>query len=104
MMNSRIVAELLRLDQDKLVHSVVENTHMMVWDVEPMAKLRHFATAFFGYYLQGRDDYARYFSQDFVSKFDDLAWGIYKGERYGIGVLPVPSVSSMLSMYYKLKE
>jgi hypothetical protein len=42
--------------------------------------MRHFATAFFGYYLQGREDYAEYFSEDFVTQFDDLAWGLYSNE------------------------
>jgi predicted dienelactone hydrolase len=32
------------------------------------------------YYLQGQEDYAKYFSEDFVSKRDGLAWGVYKGE------------------------
>ena len=35
------------------------------------------SAAFFGYHLQGREDYARYFSEDFVAQFDDLAWGMY---------------------------
>ncbi len=38
-------------------------------------RMYHFATAFFGYYLKGREDYSEFFSEDFVSKFDDLAWG-----------------------------
>ena len=32
--------------------------------------------AFFGYHLQGRDDYAEYFSEEFVAQHDDLAWGV----------------------------
>jgi hypothetical protein len=47
---------------------------------EPAARMKHFATAFFGYYLQGHKDYLNYFSEDFVSKSDGLAWGVYKGE------------------------
>ena len=43
-------------------------------------RLKHFATTLFGYYLQGREDYAEYFSEDFVNRFDDLAWGDYAGE------------------------
>jgi len=46
----------------------------------PLAQMKHFATAFFGFYLQGREDYREYFSEDFVSQFKDLAWGVYGGE------------------------
>jgi predicted dienelactone hydrolase len=35
----------------------------------------HFATAFFGYYLQGREDYGDYLTADFVDQYEDLAWG-----------------------------
>ena len=35
----------------------------------------HFATAFFGYYLQGREDYGDYLTADFVDQHEDLAWG-----------------------------
>jgi len=44
------------------------------------AYYQHFSTAFFGYYLQGREDYAEYLTADFVDSFHDLAWGIYEGE------------------------
>jgi predicted dienelactone hydrolase len=65
---------------DKIMISFVGEGHMMVESDEPVARMKHFATAFFGYYLQGREDYAKYFSEDFVSKRDGLAWGVYKGE------------------------
>jgi predicted dienelactone hydrolase len=57
--------------------SFVGEGHMMVYDADQVARMKHFATAFFGYYLQGRDDYAGYFSEDFVAQHDDLAWGVY---------------------------
>jgi len=47
---------------------------------DPVAYMKHLAAAFFGYYLQGRDDYAEYFSEDFVAQHDELAWGVYTGE------------------------
>jgi hypothetical protein len=34
--------------------------------------------AFFGYHLQGWEEYAKYFSEDFVTQYEDLAWGIYQ--------------------------
>jgi len=46
-------------------------------DEPQTSQIKHFATAFIGTHLQGREDYARYLLGDFVSQFDDLAWGIY---------------------------
>jgi predicted dienelactone hydrolase len=48
--------------------------HEMVFENDPAAWMRHFAVAFFGYYLQGREDYTHFFSAAFVSEFDDLVW------------------------------
>jgi hypothetical protein len=42
--------------------------------------MAHFAVAFFGYHLQGRQDLAGYFSEDFVAQHDDLVWGVSPGE------------------------
>lgn len=61
---------------DRAMISFVGQGHMMVFDAEPIARMSHFATAFFGYHLQGRADYAGYFSEDFVAQYDDLAWGV----------------------------
>ena len=57
--------------------SFVGQGHMMIWDPEPKARMKHFAAAFFGYHLQGREDYAALFSPDFIAKYSDLAWGPY---------------------------
>ncbi len=54
--------------------------HMMVWDEEPAARMKHFAAAYFGYYLQGREDYRELFSEEFVARFPDLAWGLVSDE------------------------
>jgi len=48
--------------------------HMMVFDLEPAARMQHFITAFFGHPLQGRDEYAAYSSAEFVAQFGDLQW------------------------------
>lgn len=53
---------------------------MMPWEPEPAKRMNHFATVFFGHYLQGKEEYRDYFSEDFVAQFDDLAWGVYGGE------------------------
>ena len=62
---------------DKALISFVGPNHMMIYNKEEIAKMAHFATAFFGYYLQEREDMAWYFSEEFVSGFDYLAWGTY---------------------------
>jgi predicted dienelactone hydrolase len=65
---------------DKALISFVGKEHMMIYEQDMVARMTHFAVAFFGYHLQGRQDYAEYFSEDFVTQHDDLAWGVYQGE------------------------
>ncbi len=66
---------------DKALISFIGDGHMvMISDQTHITRIIHFMTAFFGYHLQGREDYAYYFSEDFVTKYNDLAWGIYSGE------------------------
>ncbi|MBN2147802.1 MAG: hypothetical protein JW726_10455 [Anaerolineales bacterium] len=65
---------------DKALISFVGRDHMMIYNEEDIAWIAHFAAAFFGYHLQGRADLAEYFSEDYVSRFDDLSWGAYSGE------------------------
>ena len=65
---------------DKSMISFIDEEHMMVEEYEPVVRMKHFATAFFGHYLQGKGEYAEYFSEKFVSKRDGLAWGVYMGE------------------------
>jgi hypothetical protein len=63
---------------DKTMISFVGETHDMIFTTDQISRMAHFAVAFFGYYLQGRDDLAWYFSEEFVSQHPDLAWGVYK--------------------------
>ncbi len=65
---------------DKALISFVGLGHMIVDDPETVARMAHFAVAFLGYHLQGREDLAYYFSEDFVAQHDDLAWGMYEDE------------------------
>jgi predicted dienelactone hydrolase len=67
--------------RDKALISFVGEDHMMVFDGTMRARMAHFATAFFGYHLQGREDLASYFSEEFVNQHDDLTWGVYEGEQ-----------------------
>jgi predicted dienelactone hydrolase len=66
---------------ERFMISFIGRGHMMVLDPEVAQRLHHFATAFFGTYLQGKSEYRDYFSEAFVSQSDDLAWGLYKGAQ-----------------------
>lgn len=68
------------VNADRILISFIGKGHMMVENQEVISRIDHFAVAFFGYYLQGHADYAKFFSEDFVTQFDDLAWGVYEGE------------------------
>ncbi|MBN1147785.1 MAG: hypothetical protein JXA78_11060 [Anaerolineales bacterium] len=65
---------------ERVMISFVGQGHMMVYDAEMVARMAHFAVAFFGYHLQGRQEYAAYFSEDFVGQYEDLAWGVFSGD------------------------
>lgn len=65
---------------ERFLVSFVGQRHSMVFDPEQVKRMNHFATAFFGTYLQGKSEYRDYFSEEFVSQFEDLAWGVYNGE------------------------
>lgn len=46
-------------------------------------RVAHFAVAFFGYYLQGKQDYAQYLTAQYVDSLESqvklgLVWGPYK--------------------------
>jgi len=62
---------------DRYLISFIGWDHSLSMSTYGALRIKHFATAFFGYYLQGREDYAEYFSEEFVSQFDDLVWGVY---------------------------
>ena len=63
---------------DRYMVSFIDKSHFMVEESESVKRIKHFGTAFLGYYLQGRTDYAKYFSEDFVAQHEDLEWGVYK--------------------------
>jgi len=65
---------------ERYLVSFIGKGHMMVEENISAARIKHFVTAFFGYYLQGREEYAKYFSEDYISQFDDLFWGVYSDE------------------------
>jgi predicted dienelactone hydrolase len=65
------------VNSDRNLISFIGKGHMMVENKEVGMRIKHFTVAFFGHYLQGRDDYAYFFSEDYVKQFEDLAWGVY---------------------------
>jgi predicted dienelactone hydrolase len=65
---------------DKVLISILNRDHMMIYDPKMVERIAHFAAAFFGYHLQGRQDLAEYFSEEFVSQKEGLYWGVYPGD------------------------
>jgi predicted dienelactone hydrolase len=68
------------VNSDRILISFIGEQHMMVMKRKIISRINHFAVAFFGYYLQGKTEYADYFSEDFVAQCDDLFWGVYPKE------------------------
>jgi len=65
---------------DKAFVSFLGQGHMMIDDADMVARMGHFAVAFFGVHLQGREELAGYVSEAFVNRYADLAWGPVDGE------------------------
>lgn len=66
--------------RDKGLISFVGAEHMMIYNPEVVARMAHFAVAYFGYHLKGREDLAVFFSEESVEEHEELAWGMYQGE------------------------
>ena len=60
--------------------SLIDQGHGVVLDPDYAIYLNHFSTAFFGYFLQGKEEYAGYLTTEYVEQFEELAWGIYTEE------------------------
>ncbi len=65
---------------ERYMISFIGENHSSMLQTNQTERIQHFATAYFGYYLQEREDYAYFFSEDFVAQFDDLFWGVYPNE------------------------
>jgi hypothetical protein len=52
----------------------------MIYNPDMVARMAHFAVAFFGYHLQGQEDLKYYFSEEWVTQHPDLAWGVYSAD------------------------
>ncbi len=61
--------------EDRALLTVFKQGHAdAVLNRAPQKIFNHFAVAFFGYYLQGKTDYAQYLTADFVNGIDNLEW------------------------------
>lgn len=63
---------------DKLFISFVEADHYMIFGEDAPKKMEHLAIAFFSFHLKGNESYADYFSEDFITQIEGLAWDRYK--------------------------
>ncbi len=62
---------------DKALISFMGIGHMgMIEEEKYIARMAHFATSFFGYHLQGNQNYVEFFSEDFVNQQEALFWGM----------------------------
>ena len=64
----------------KSLISFVGPEHLMIYNADMVARMAHFAVAFFGYHLQGQEDLKYYFSEEWVAQHPDLAWGVYSDD------------------------
>jgi hypothetical protein len=63
---------------EKIFISFVGKGHGMIFESNAPKKMQHLAIAFFSYHLKGYDEYSYYFSEEFISQIDGLAWGWYE--------------------------
>lgn len=63
---------------NRLMISFIGQGHMMMGNPDQVAKMNHFIVAFFVIHLQGQDDFAGYFSDNYISQTRGLALGIYQ--------------------------
>src|SRR3990172_11389275 len=61
---------------NKALISFVGPEHMMIYDPVMVARMAHFAAAFFGYHLQVQQGLSWYYSEEYVAQREDLAWGV----------------------------
>lgn len=65
--------------EERYLLSLIDQGHLVGADPLFVDYFKHFSVAFFGFYLQGVEDYADYLTEPYIAGFDDLAWGAYEG-------------------------
>jgi predicted dienelactone hydrolase len=68
------------LGDNRHLITMVDSVHQPEYTSLGATYYKHFSVAWFGYQLQGNEDFAAYISKDFIGNFADLAWGIYTDE------------------------
>ena len=63
--------------QDHSMVSFVKQGHMMIYDTKPVMTMKLFAVAFFGDKLQGKSEYKKFYSEEFINQYSDLYWGVF---------------------------
>jgi len=63
---------------EKTFISFVKRDHSMINSLTIKGQLRHLAIAFFSYHLKGYEEYAYYYSEEYISQTEGLAWGWYE--------------------------
>ncbi len=66
--------------EDKTFITILNEDHMMIYDPDIVAQLAYFATAFFGYHLQGYENYQEYLSEGTISNLEGIQWGVMNAE------------------------
>ena len=54
----------------------------MIYSPDDVARMKHFATAFFGYYLQEKEEYKYYFSNEFVNLYEEFELSKYSEVQF----------------------
>jgi len=62
---------------DNILLSFVDQDHMMIYKGFIKERMAHFAAAFFGVHLQGRDELSDLLSEELFNQCSDVAWGVY---------------------------
>jgi predicted dienelactone hydrolase len=66
--------------EDRALVSFIDGDHYFGIRDPHKPRFKHLLAAFFGYYLQGREDYAEYLTEDYVNSIEGLVWGHYEDE------------------------
>jgi predicted dienelactone hydrolase len=63
---------------EKVFITFVGKTHNMIFEPDAQRIMQHLGIAFFSYHLKGNEEYEFYFSEEFISQVEGLAWGWYE--------------------------
>jgi hypothetical protein len=60
---------------DRALLTFLKQKHLGVYDDRDVQKeLKQYATAFFGYHIQGKTEYAEYLTGAYAAEFNNLTW------------------------------